>query len=98
MCQPRVDRSVGSPSLEDSDIRIEKKWNWKEKRQEEPDFSQSGFQFALCEWLVSTKGSGAAKRKSYKSHYKTFENLFEPASFIAFGRLVVYYSIDFDIY
>lgn len=66
MCQPRVDRSVGSPSLEDSDIRIEKKWNWKEKRQEEPDFSQSGFQFALCEWLVSTKGSGAAKRKSYK--------------------------------
>ena len=39
---------------------------WKEKRQEEPDFSQSGFQFALCEWLVSTKGSGAAKRKSYK--------------------------------
>lgn len=25
MCQPRVDRSVGSPSLEDSDIRIEKK-------------------------------------------------------------------------
>ena len=38
----------------------------KEKRQEEPDFSQSGFQFALCEWLVSTKGSGAAKRKSYK--------------------------------
>ncbi|MEE0777309.1 MAG: hypothetical protein U0M15_09670, partial [Bacillota bacterium] len=43
-----------------------KKWNWKEKRQEEPDFSQSGFQFALCEWLVSTKGSGAAKRKSYK--------------------------------
>ena len=35
MCQPRVDRSVGSPSLEDSDIRIEKKWNWKEKRQEE---------------------------------------------------------------
>lgn len=66
MCQPRVDRSVGSPSLEDSDIRIEKKWNWKEKRQEEPDFSQSGFQFALCEWLVSTKGSGAAKRKSYR--------------------------------
>ena len=60
MCQPRVDRSVGSPSLEDSDIRIEKKMELEGKT------AGSGFQFALCEWLVSTKGSGAAKRKSYK--------------------------------
>ncbi|MCS2236054.1 hypothetical protein NXW46_19665 [Bacteroides fragilis] len=70
MCQPRVDRSVGSPSLEDSDIRIEKKWNWKEKRQEEPDFSQSGFQFALCEWLVSTKGVAQPKEKVIKGKWK----------------------------
>lgn len=69
MCQPRVDRSVGSPSLEDSDIRIEK-MELEGKRQEEPDFSQSGFQFALCEWLVSTKGSGAAKRKVIKGKWK----------------------------
>lgn len=66
MCQPRVDRSVGSPSLEDSDIRIEKNGTGRKNGRKKPDFSQSGFQFALCEWLVSTKGSGAAKRKSYK--------------------------------
>lgn len=70
MCQPRVDRSVGSPSLEDSDICIEKKWNWKEKRQGEPDFSQSGFQFALREWLVSTKEVAQPKEKVIKGKWK----------------------------
>lgn len=70
MCQPRVDRSVGSPSLEDSDIRIEKKMELEGKTAGRTDFSQSGFQFALCEWLVSTKGSGAAKRKVIKGKWK----------------------------
>ncbi|UVO66509.1 hypothetical protein NXX66_05660 [Parabacteroides distasonis] len=56
--------------MEDSDIRIEKKWNWKEKRQEEPDFSQSGFQFALCKWLVSTKGVAQPKEKVIKGKWK----------------------------
>ena len=70
MCQPRVDRSVGSPSLEDSDIRIEKKWNWKEKRQEEPDFSQSGFN-SLCAngWFLQ-KGVAQPKEKVIKGKWK----------------------------
>ena len=70
MCQPRVDRSVGSPSLEDSDIRIEKKMELEGKTAGRTRLFTKWFQFALCEWLVSTKGSGAAKEKVIKGKWK----------------------------
>lgn len=69
MCQPRVDRSVGSPSLEDSDIRIEK-MELEGKRQEEPDFHKV-VSNSLCAngWFLQ-KGVAQPKEKVIKGKWK----------------------------
>ena len=67
MCQPRVDRSVGSPSLEDSDIRIEKKWNWKEKRTGRTRlFYKVGFLIRFVRMAGFYKGVAQPKKKLIK--------------------------------
>ena len=71
MCQPRVDRSVGSPSLEDSDIRIEKKMELEGKNGRKNQTFHKVVSNSLCAngWFLQ-KGVAQPKEKVIKGKWK----------------------------